>query len=1163
MDKQAQDKQPLYRAVRRHLGASQAAYAKTHRTSAAVDLPLSFGVPLAENAEALLRRLIDEKAKLRLQFSPHEGRVPEDRAACMLTEREAEAAMEELKRPAAGRLVGLSVGLVTLDLDGDRVQTPVLLVPITWDRDMLEWDAEGSARLNPLIAARWRAAKETDLQHPLRAWQQIHNLFLEQRVSCDADTCTAGVWDLRVWDRCEELDAARWPEEDAPLQRQAEIGLQEAAAVAVGPLRSGELELLRTLLRGQHVVMPSAAGLRNLALNIACLNAEEGRSTLVLTPDEGQTAEYEAGFKEFGFEGLTTRLHELTGLATEDRPTLKLRTAAELGPEPEGWVSARDRLNRHYTAMHTPLPDSTTTPYQLMGELVTLEGARQAEIRLEPEAAESWAALHEAAREMAACQRETGVLRSHPFAGAQLTEFSPTVQHLAELALEEMSRAAGEVEALGKAMAEQIDAPAPRSRKEAVELTAKVTMMLSALQVADVRWEEADWSRWQSQLMQLQQAASEYQHARVLTGIALTLEQEAEVQELRRLLTQSETQRRWAISPARRDLQRAAMKLFPHFKGKDDATLMTVTDAAAEQLEALKAWSAGAAALPELGLPASEPWGVEAKTRLEAGKALVAMQSSQQLTALKEYAGSGRDAVALKDQLQQTEAGLRTLDQAFQRLSTSLHLDASDGAIVALMDLPFKSQQAWCAARIEKLPLLEPLARWNRAAALCRQLGMGDVVAQLMEERLAADEIVPALERAQHRQAVSAALEGSAPAESARETVEGAREALSKESAAWFRYRRRKAAHAALETMSEMRGQPLIVLTTPDQVRAEMLRGRVFDTTVLTDLCALPEDALTLALLRTRQMVAGSEGALCEHPVLAEVMGIEMPATEWGAPAGISEFETKLAQALEGRGYQTRVRTGTIAELEVMSPEVPDRVLVRLHADSPGRAQLGDAYHREWPEATGTNEAAYLLWLLDWYRDAQGELSRLLDALDGMRRKEAPAGMHLFSRYRMAVGTVELAGRPFHSMPVEEIVETVRTIVLKESPIHMAEVARRLADGAGLARLGARSLTLLETAFLVAAHEGLVERRGNFLWLPGQVAATPRDRRGLPKFQRKPELLAPEEVRGALECLQRHEAQRDAEALALTMCHRLGLPEESAAHPLMAWALQQRVGAMA
>ena len=91
---------------------------------------------------------------------------------------------------------------------------------------------------------------------------------------------------------------------------------------------------------------------------------------------------------------------------------------------------ARDRLNQHARAMHTPLPPSDVTAWQCVGELARLRADGVATSDFTLEGCQSWTAQQAAQRrtmlkELAAFTGEIGVPAEHPWRGVMLASILP------------------------------------------------------------------------------------------------------------------------------------------------------------------------------------------------------------------------------------------------------------------------------------------------------------------------------------------------------------------------------------------------------------------------------------------------------------------------------------------------------------------------------------------------------------------------------------------------------------------------------------------------------------------------------------------------------------------------------------------------------------------
>jgi hypothetical protein len=85
-----------------------------------------------------------------------------------------------------------------------------------------------------------------------------------------------------------------------------------------------------------------------------------------------------------------------------------------------------------------------------------------------------------------------------------------------------------------------------------------------------------------------------------------------------------------------------------------------------------------------------------------------------------------------------------------------------------------------------------------------------------------------------------------------------------------------------------------------------------------------------------------------------------------------------------------------------------------------------------------------------------------------------------------------------------------------ESPVHFDEVARRITDAAGIAKVGSRIRYTLTQALNQAQGEKLVVVKNDFIWTPEMAKVQVRDRSKLPSSYRKLSLIAPEEIAEAI-----------------------------------------------
>ena len=120
--------------------------------------------------------------------------------------------------------------------------------------------------------------------------------------------------------------------------------------------------------------------------------------------------------------------------------------------------------------------------------------------------------------------------------------------------------------------------------------------------------------------------------------------------------------------------------------------------------------------------------------------------------------------------------------------------------------------------------------------------------------------------------------------------------------------------------------------------------------------------------------------------------------------------------------------------------------------------------------------------------------------------------------YRLAEPVVRLAGWEFHDVPSATVLDWVVEVVEVESPVHEDEAAARVAAAADLQRVGSRIRNRVASAVRLGVGNGLLVRRGPFLWRPGHDEPAVRNRGELPAAHklRAPAMIAPEEIAAAL-----------------------------------------------
>ncbi|MEO3404905.1 DUF3320 domain-containing protein [Mucilaginibacter sp. CAU 1740] len=250
-------------------------------------------------------------------------------------------------------------------------------------------------------------------------------------------------------------------------------------------------------------------------------------------------------------------------------------------------------------------------------------------------------------------------------------------------------------------------------------------------------------------------------------------------------------------------------------------------------------------------------------------------------------------------------------------------------------------------------------------------------------------------------------------------------------------------------------------------------------------------------------------------------------------------FEDEVALQLTRAGHIVRSKVGSpgfYLDLAIVDPENPGRYIMGLICDgkaydSAASATDRDRLRSQVLELFGWK--LYHVWSVDWYRNPARELARLLAAIEEAEQvtvtidKENEAWQQEVSReelreplpipeYKLADIHIENIRAEFQLYTFEELVNWIAEVVETESPVHFDEMAKRIADAAGIAKVGSRIRYTLTQALERAKNEHKVTVRGDFLWAPEMESVIARDRSKLPAAYRKMALVAPEEIYEAI-----------------------------------------------
>jgi len=282
--------------------------------------------------------------------------------------------------------------------------------------------------------------------------------------------------------------------------------------------------------------------------------------------------------------------------------------------------------------------------------------------------------------------------------------------------------------------------------------------------------------------------------------------------------------------------------------------------------------------------------------------------------------------------------------------------------------------------------------------------------------------------------------------------------------------------------------------------------------------------------------------ALKSYLAYAEHGTLEIP-TESGRDSGSPFFQDVVASRLRRLGYEINQEIGSagyFVDLAVVDQGKRGRYVLGIECDgatyhSSRYARDRDRLRRQVLE--GLNWRICRVWSTDWFRNPERELTRLVDEIEsakvvvpqfsgvdienGLTIERAEAALFKVNNsqktpgYQLAKLDIRLRGLELHATPRSTMASWITEVVRLESPVHIDEVGRRIADAAGVGRIGRLIRESLLEATRFAARSGSIRIDDNFLWWSDMNQPTPRNREGLKNTSKKLELVDLSEISAA------------------------------------------------
>jgi hypothetical protein len=145
--------------------------------------------------------------------------------------------------------------------------------------------------------------------------------------------------------------------------------------------------------------------------------------------------------------------------------------------------------------------------------------------------------------------------------------------------------------------------------------------------------------------------------------------------------------------------------------------------------------------------------------------------------------------------------------------------------------------------------------------------------------------------------------------------------------------------------------------------------------------------------------------------------------------------------------------------------------------------------------------------------------------------------------------------KSLYEVPTRQTAECIKKVVVEESPIHKEIAARRVADAAGVSRMGSRIQDTLEEAIQHAIQKGWVREKRYLLFDPDQKTIPVRDRGDLEGKVRDIEYVPGPEIAEAVEQVARSSSGIGEDKLIQKVAHQLGFARAGS-------KIQKRVGSI-
>lgn len=256
-----------------------------------------------------------------------------------------------------------------------------------------------------------------------------------------------------------------------------------------------------------------------------------------------------------------------------------------------------------------------------------------------------------------------------------------------------------------------------------------------------------------------------------------------------------------------------------------------------------------------------------------------------------------------------------------------------------------------------------------------------------------------------------------------------------------------------------------------------------------------------------------------------------------------SPFQNAVAQELKTLGYDVRQEVGTAGkfiDIAIVDPEKPGRFLIGIECDGATYHSSRSARDRDRIREQVLKDRGWQIhriWSTDWFKNSQRELNKTVEAIESAKvykpvaeeiveanspavvrdgEVNSPSIGQGTPRYETANLNISTGNNELYTISRDTLGLWISEVVETESPVHISDVARRVANAVGVRRVASRIQQAIDEGARNAVRKGRIRAQGGFLWKPTMDEPNVRDRSQLSAASRKIELIAPEELAGAV-----------------------------------------------